>query len=240
MNNTRQSIKNTIALLTSLVRYNLKVIFGGKFPYFLLAAGVVFLLFTLLNLASSRSESLQAFYLLLMPGLLLIFYPTAFGIQNDVNARMIEILFGIPNYRYKVWLFRFVLINIVVFFILFLLAALFDLTLEQVDVLSLSLHLMAPILFVGSLAFCLSTITRNGNGTAVVLIIILMGFWMLQGQLGDTEVNVFLNPFDMPEDTNVSVWADIIVKSRLYLATGSIVAILWGLFNLQRREKFIG
>ena len=237
---TRQSIQNTTKLMTNLVRYNLKVIFGGKFPYFLLAAGVVFLLFTLLNLASARSQDLQAFYLLLMPGLLLVFYPTAFGIQNDVNARMIEILFGIPNYRYKVWLFRLLLINIVVFVILFLLAVLFNFTLEQVPVWSLSLHLMAPIIFIGSLAFCLSTITRNGNGTAVVLIIILMGFWMLKGQLGGSEIDIFINPFQVPDDTNVAIWAEITTKSRLYLAVGSIIAILWGLLNLQRREKFIG
>ena len=41
----------------------------------------------------------EAYSILLLSGLLLIFYPAAFGIQNDMDTRMIETLFGIPNYR---------------------------------------------------------------------------------------------------------------------------------------------
>jgi hypothetical protein len=235
----RYKITNTFQLLKSMIKYNLKVIFGGRFLYFLLAAAGVFVLFTVLNLVNTRSTTLNPFFLILLPGLLLIFYPTTFGIQNDVNANMIEILFGIPNYRYKVWLFRFLLINIVIFIMLWLLTMLFSLMLQRTPVTSLTLHIMAPVMFVGALAFCVSTLTRNGNGTAVVLIIICMGFWLMQGQIGQTEVNLFLNPFQVPEGMNASVWANITFKSRLYLVIGSIICILWGLLNLQKREKFL-
>ncbi|MCK7542107.1 MAG: hypothetical protein MZV63_70120 [Marinilabiliales bacterium] len=51
-------------------------------------------------------------------GILLVFYPSVFGIQNDQDARTIEILFGIPNYRYKVWLVRILLIFIIAFLIM--------------------------------------------------------------------------------------------------------------------------
>ena len=54
----------------------------------------------------------------LFSGVLLVFYPTVFGIQNDQDARTTEILFGIPNYRYKVWLVRIVLIYIMAFVIM--------------------------------------------------------------------------------------------------------------------------
>lgn len=57
----------------------------------------------------------SAYYLMILPGLLLIFYPSAFGIQNDVENRTIELLFGIPNYRYKVWLVRLGIIYGVVY-----------------------------------------------------------------------------------------------------------------------------
>ena len=55
--------------------------------------------------------------LLIFPGILLIFYPSVFGIQNDDDSRMLEILFGIPNYRYKVWLVRLVMIYALVFIV---------------------------------------------------------------------------------------------------------------------------
>jgi hypothetical protein len=235
----RYSITNTFQLYQSMIKYNLKVIFGGRFLYFLLAAAFVFILFTVLNLLNTRNATLSPFFLILLPGLLLVFYPTTFGIQNDVNNNMIEILFGIPNYRYKVWLFRLLLINVVIFIMLWLLSMMFSLVLQKTAVTSLTLHIMAPVTFVGALAFCVSTLTRNGNGTAVVLIIVCMGFWLMQGQIGETEVNLFLNPFQVPEGMNTAVWADIIFKSRLYLGIGTIISILWGLYNLQKREKFL-
>ncbi|MBD3166041.1 hypothetical protein GF324_05555 [bacterium] len=237
---TRYKLTNTATLVTSLIRYNLKVIFGGKFPYFLLAATTVFVLFALLNLASTQSQSMSAFYLILMPGILLVFYPATFGIQNDVSSRMIEILFGIPNYRYKVWLFRLMLIFAVVFLMLLVYALVYALAMGRTPVLALTMHIMAPVIFIGSLAFCVSTIARSGNGTAVVMVIISLGFWLMQGQLGNTAYNPFLNPFVTPDDMNVAVWADITVKSRIYLLVGSLIAILWGLFNLQKRERFLG
>ena len=105
-------------------RYNLIIIFANKFIYFMLAAVGIFLLITIINLFNpdSNPNSALVYYWLLVPGLLLIFYPTVFGIQNDADSRMLEILFGIPNYRYKVWLVRLAVIYIIVYFLLLLLA----------------------------------------------------------------------------------------------------------------------
>jgi hypothetical protein len=57
-----------------------------------------------------------------VPGVLLIFYPSAYSIQGDIDARILETLFGIPDYRYKVWLSRSVTHYIVIGVFLLLLA----------------------------------------------------------------------------------------------------------------------
>ena len=80
---------------------------------------------------------------------------------------MIEILFGIPNYRYKVWLFRLILIFMVVITILFFLSLLSSFALTTIPIFEMIYHLMFPIIFLGSSAFMVSTIIRNGSGTAV-------------------------------------------------------------------------
>ena len=174
-----------------------------------------------------------------MPGILLVFYPTTFGIQNDVDTRMIEILFGIPNYRYKVWFIRLILIFAVTFVIILVLANVFSLVLIRVSVLRMVLQLMFPILFMGSLAFMFSTIVRNGNGTAVVMVITGMVFWIARGQIGNSEWNLFLNPYAIPSDMNEAVWAETTFNNRLYLFIGTVIAVLYGLLNLQKREKFV-
>jgi len=233
-------LKNTLDIGVKLFRYNIKIIFANKFIYFLLAAVIFFLLVTVINLFSNDSPTESTvYYLLLFPGILLIFYPSAFGIQNDVDTRMIEIIFGIPNYRYKVWLVRIILIYIIVYINLLVLSFLCGLALVQVPVFEMVFQLMFPIFFLGSLAFMFSTLIRNGNGTAVVMVIIGLAFWIASGILGNSKWDIFLNPFQIPSDINEAIWAGIALDNRIFLFVGTIIWILYGLLNLQKREKFI-
>ena len=100
-------MKYYITPIAKLARYNIKIIFGNKFMYFILSAVGFYILTVGLNLISDSEITMATGYsMLLVPSILLIFYPTCFGIQNDQDAKIIEIIFGIPNYRYKMWLFR--------------------------------------------------------------------------------------------------------------------------------------
>jgi hypothetical protein len=85
----------------------------------------------------------------------------------------------------------------------------------------------------------LSTVIRNGNGTAVVMIVFGILFLILSDALSKSQFNVFLNPFNMPRDVNETTWAIITLKNRIVLMTGTIVFLLAALYNLQKREKFM-
>lgn len=235
-----KQIKNSFSLIKDLVKFNLKIIFANKFIYFLISAVIFFLLVTILNLVNSDSNPTEGlvFYWLLVPGILLIFYPTVFGIQSDVDTRMIEILFGIPNYRYKVWLIRMALIYFVVFFILIFLSLLSSVALISFPIVGMVFQLMFPIFFLGSAAFMVSTLVRNGNGTAVVMVILGLFFWIATGFLSQ-KYNLFLNPFSMPSDVNEVVWADTTFTNRVIILILTLVWIVVGLIRLQKREKFV-
>ncbi|UCG28126.1 MAG: hypothetical protein JSV24_01845 [Bacteroidales bacterium] len=235
-----RKIVNTAVLLLKMIRYNLKIVFANKFLYFLLAAFAFFILVTVIDLFSGSSTSVEdVYYLLLFPGILLIFYPTVFGIQNDEDARMLEIIFGIPNYRYKVWLVRLALIYAIVFLLLLALGWLSSFAMVRIPVFEIAFQLMFPIFFIGSVAFMFSTLIRNGNGTAVVMVVIGVGFLIAAEPLEDSAWNIFHNPFYLPRDMNQVIWAEVSLKNRLYLLTGLILSNLYGLFNLQSRERFV-
>jgi ABC-type transport system involved in multi-copper enzyme maturation permease subunit len=175
----------------------------------------------------------------LFSGVLLVFYPSVFGVQNDQDARTIEILFGIPNYRYKVWLVRIVLIFIIAFLIMLAFTQLSSVFIVKFRIVNMTLQVMLPVIFLGVMAFMLSTIIRNGNGTAVVMIVFGLMFLILSETLNKSQWNVFLNPFNMPRDVSETTWAIITFKNRIILITGSIIFLLAALFNLQKREKFM-
>ncbi|MGM0620689.1 MAG: hypothetical protein ACQETJ_06570 [Bacteroidota bacterium] len=233
-------IKNTLVNSTRMVRYNLKIIFANRFIWFLIAAFAFFMFFAIQTVLNGEALTEGTVYgLLIFPGILLIFYPSVFGIQNDDDSRMLEILFGIPNYRYKVWLVRLLMIYVLIFIIIMLFTALASILLYNVNILEMSYELMYPIVFMGSLAFMFSTIIKNGNGTAVVMVLIGVALIILQDAVERTQWNVFLNPFEIPNNFNEVIWEGLILKNRIFLGVGIVVFILYGLFNLQKREKFI-
>jgi hypothetical protein len=219
----------------------MKIIFGGKFIYFILAAFIFFLVFgTIMALDGGNLDMEEVYGLLAFPAILLIFFPSVFGIQSDADQRTLEIIFGIPDYRYKVWLVRYIMILLLAFLLLFPFAGLAYYALLSFPIVKMILHLMVLVLFISALAFCISTIVRNGNATAVIIVIIGLFLLILADELDESKWNIFLNPFRTPRDLNEIVWREIVRQNRIFMGIGSLVLILLGLLNLQRREKFLG
>ncbi len=241
MNNILHTIgKSYKGTFATFIKYNLKVVFGNKFVYFLGASLLFYLLITSISLFGADSVSVEGvYYQLMFPAFLLIFFPTTYGIQNDEDARILEILFGIPNYRYKIWLVRLVMAFFMVFWFIFLMANLSSLILINVPTWEMTARLMVPVVLFGMLGFFFSTVVKNGNGTAVVVVVIGLIVWILVELLESSPWNVFLNPFDLPGNMSESVWASIVLKHIRTWSIISLVAGLWGLLNLQNREKFI-
>ncbi|MBK3517814.1 hypothetical protein [Carboxylicivirga marina] len=230
----------SLKLLLKFIKYNLKIVFGNKFVYFLGASLIFYLLITSISLFAADSVSVEGvYYQLMFPAFLLIFFPTTYGIQNDEDARILEILFGIPNYRYKIWLVRLVMAFFMVFWFIFLMTNLSSFLLINIPVWEMTLRLMVPVLLFGMLGFFFSTVVKNGNGTAVVVVIIGLLVWLFTEFMEGSPWNVFLNPFDLPSGMSEIVWDSVVLKHmRTWLIVAS-VASLWGLLNLQNREKFI-
>jgi len=234
------SLKTYFILIWKMILYNLKIIFANKFLWFLAGSVLFYLGLSVIYVFGndvSRVEDL--FGVFIFSGILLVFYPSVFGIQNDQDARTIEILFGIPNYRYKVWLVRIVLMFIIAFLIMLVFTSLSSYLIVKMRVLKMTANVMLPVIFLGMMAFMLSTVIRNGNGTAVVMIIFGIFFMILSDALRRSQWNVFLNPYDPPYNVNETTWAIITMKNRIILITGIILFLLAGLLNLQKREKFM-
>ena len=223
-----------------MILYNLRIIFANKFIWFLAGAVAFYLGLSVIYVLSNEVSQMEDLYgVFIFSGVLLVFYPAVFGIQNDQDARTIEILFGIPNYRYKVWLVRIVLIFFISTLIMLGFTFLSNILIIRFNFFEVTVQVMMPVIFLGMMAFMLSTVIRNGNGTAVVMMIFGLFFLILQDPLRKSQWNVFLNPFNPAYDVNETTWALITIKNRIILLAGSIIFLLAALLNLQKREKFM-
>lgn len=236
------SVFKTVKSFARLSAYNMRIIFSGKFIWFLLVGLALF--FFLMFTAASRGSTLShgmVYSQLIIPGLLLVFYPACFGIQNDAGHRILELLFGIPNYMYKVWLFRLVMIYVEVYLILVAYAFLARILLYPVQPFSMAAQLMIPVMLFGNLAFLYSTLIRNGNAAAVlsiltvILALILASLPLVKNKVWD----VTINPYEEPENINAAIWSLILLKNRLLMVVSGIVFLMSGLLGLQNRGKFL-
>ena len=235
-----KNIYNNWVLIYKMIIYNLRIIFANKFIWFAGGSILFYIGLSIIYVFSNDVSKMEDLYgIFLFSGILLVFYPSVFGVQNDQDARTIEILFGIPNYGYKVWLVRILLIFIIAFLIMLGFTLLSSYFIVKFRIAAMTSQVMLPVIFLGVMAFMLSTVIRNGNGTAVVMIVFGLIFLVLSDPLSKSQWNVFLNPFNMPRDVNETTWAMITFKSRVILITGSILFLLIALYNLQKREKFM-
>lgn len=234
--NTNERLK----LIWKIINYNLKIVFANKFIYFLIAAWIFYLIIIGIMLFSDGTPDTTDIYdTLIFPGILMMFYPVVYNIQNDKDARMLEIVFGVPNYRYKVYIIRFAIAMLLLVVLLILMAAFAWFSVVKIPIFEMVYQLMFPLFFLACLTFLFSTLTRNGNGTAVVMVIFGLIFFFLNEPLYHIKWNLFLNPFNNPTDMNMTVWMNVVYQNRLMMIIGSVIAILWGLTGLQRREKFV-
>jgi len=232
--------REQLKLISDFIRYNIKIIFANKFIYFLIAAFAFFFMVTgIMLFTDSSPEEADIFSTLIFPGVLILFYPVIYNIQSDKDTRMLEILFGIPNYRYKVYLVRFLLSILLLLLIMFLMSWISVFAIIRIPVFHMVYELMYSLIFLASLAFLLASLIKNASGAAVVMVIIGIAFLILAEPLGSSKWNIFLNPFDVPGDMSYSIWQNVIFQNRMMLVVGSIISILWSLINLQKREKFV-
>jgi hypothetical protein len=235
-----RTLYNYFTLFRKMILYNLRIIFANKFIWFLVGSILFYIGLSLLSALSNDNIRVEDQYgVFLFSGILLVFYPSVFGIQNDQDARTIEILFGIPNYRYKVWLVRILLIFAIAFLIMLVFTFLSSVLIVKFSFVKMTAQVMIPVIYLGIMAFMLSTVIRNGNGTAVIMIIFGIFFLILSDAMRRSQWNVFLNPYRLPYDVNETTWALITLKNRITLITLTILFLLAALYNLQKREKFM-
>ena len=141
-------MKRNLLLIYRLITYNIKVIFANKFIYFVLAALAFFgFIITITILGDPDFRESVMFGFLLFPGILIIFYPIAYGIQKDDDSKMLETIFGIPNYRYKVWLIRFGITQLVAVIMLSFLGVIANIALYRFEIMPMVTQVLFPITF---------------------------------------------------------------------------------------------
>ena len=71
------------------------------------------------------------------------------------------------------------------------------------------------------------------------MIVLIMTIWIMAEPLEDSRWNLFHNPMTQVDAYETLLWAETTLYNRIYILVGSVVATMFGLLRLQKREKYI-
>ena len=83
-----RTLNNSFTLVQKMILYNLRIIFANKFIWFLAGSIVFYLGLSVIYVLSNDVSRMSDLYgVFMFSGILLVFYPSVFGIQNDQDVK---------------------------------------------------------------------------------------------------------------------------------------------------------
>jgi ABC-type transport system involved in multi-copper enzyme maturation permease subunit len=175
----------------------------------------------------------------LMPSLLPAIALGMNAVMGERDNRHLEMTFASPGGRYQAWAFRLCALAMLGLMSCTLLAfGTWAVTGQGFPPVQAALHALVPVLFVTSLAVCLSLLFNGAaSGGLVVAALAILSGTILHHVEPARRFDLFLNPFDPPASLDALAWFRIVVANRCILLVGTGLATWGALDLLQRRER---
>ena len=152
------SFKNKLINIYQNIKLNQKFIFSQRFFFFFSGILVYFIIFCLVNYFKSSAERIGEggifIWLLSVPGIALVFYPSMSLVTSETENRTIEMIFSTADSRYKVWLTRIAVLYLFVAFIIFILCSLSFVFISDFPFMGYFFHSLFPAIFISKSKFC--------------------------------------------------------------------------------------
>ena len=118
------TLKNRLINVYQMIKLNQRFIFSQRFLYFFGGVLIYFLIIGLVNYFKSGAERMGEggvfIWLLVIPGIALVFYPSMSIVASEIENRTIEMIFSTAESKYRVWLARIGAMYIFLALIIFL------------------------------------------------------------------------------------------------------------------------
>jgi len=237
------TLKNRLINFYHVIRLNEKFIFSQRFLFFFGGVLLYFIIFCVVNYFKSSAERIGEggifMWLLIIPGIALIFYPSMSIITSEIENRTIEVIFSTADSRYRVWLARIFTLYLSLALIIFVLCGLSFIFISDFPFWGSFFHSLFPPIFISSVIIMLSVIFGSANAAGLVSLIIILFLFIIYEPLSSTGFNLFLNPYIKPPNIDYKLWGNIIWYNRIGILILSGFMLYYSMFKLNKREKYI-
>lgn len=235
--------KDQIAIGFKIVRLQAQILFFNRFYWFIGGVLGYFLVAYIINYNGEmidrldQSDVLTALFLI--PFTVLAIFLNMQVISREKDNRTLEVMFTTSGSRYKVWILRFLTLNLILLSISVLFSTLVFFTFTEIEIIATGIHAFVPTFFIGSMTLYFAVKFRSGFAAGMWATGMVLFISMFAEPLEHTKYFLFFNPYDVPRQLDPETWSLWMWQNRIGILLIGCFLQFMALRGLENREKML-
>jgi len=231
-----------LSLVWMQLKMTYKVLFGWLALLFIAGSLIYFVAYCIIRAQIDRpfvvGEALA--WLVWLPTTVVAVFFGMRLVMQERDAGVIETLFTVSVSRYRIWIVKFVVLQLFVGILALVLIVLTDVFAIDLSILPTLLAVIPPLIFFAALTVYFSVLFKSGSAAALCVTAIVAFVLMISEGISITVVFPYLNPFDRPVNADAFIWLRTILYNKVGYSVLGGVSFWRAMRRLDRRERLLG
>lgn len=234
--------KDLIASAFQVVSLSLQITFHRKLTFGVLGVLAYYaILYAVLIFQPSDGFSVEdALNILVqLPMAALSIYLGMDLIASERDRDTLETLFSTASSHYAIWMVRMTSLHGILLVAGLLMSSLSYVLFAEFPFILGGLNAFVPAYLFANLTFYFAVAVRSSNAAGMLSLGCLLITLMSSDALSGTLYDPFLNPFNIPENIDLTIWADRVLINRVMVIGSGALLLFLALRRMERRERLL-
>jgi hypothetical protein len=225
-----------------MVTLSLRIVFYRKLMFGVFGIlGYYAVLYALLTFRPSDGFSVESSLnvLVQIPMAALAVYLSMDIIASERDRDTLETLFSTASSHYAIWMIRMISLHGILVASAMVMSSLSYVLFAEFPFILGGLNAVFPAYLVANLTFYFAVSVRSSNAAGMLSLGCLLVALMFSSALSGTIYDPFLNPFNVPESVDLTVWDDTVLINRASVAGLGGLLLFLALRKMERRERLL-
>lgn len=235
------SRKEQVKIAWTIFRLQSQLIFSQRIVWFI--GAILLYVGILYSIATRNRMGMDDVYFMALtfPLMALALYLNMQVIVSEKDQRTLEVLFTTAGSRYKVWLLRLGVLNLLMLLSSLSLSAIVFFTFADFSIVSMACNVFVTSFLVGNLTLYVAIRLRSSLGAGMVTALILFLQLLITGifDLGNTRYVLFFNPYDIPNQMDPRIWELWAWQNRIGVLMIGMLLLFGAVRGLEDRDRLL-
>lgn len=163
-------------------------------------------------------------------------------ITSEKDNRTLEVMFTTAGSRYKVWLLKVTVLNVVLFLIALFLGLVSFFTFTDMAIFASALYIFIPIFFLGNLTLFFAVRFRSGLAAGMVSAGVIFLLFISNTIMEENDLYrymLYFNPYDIPRTIDPQTWGLWTLQNKIGVFLLALLMLFFALRGMEKRERLL-